>query len=160
MAMHLCNRHLRNNVEDTASRCDTCQRLKLVGRGHGGVAPREAALLPWREVAVDLIGLWTSQVGDQKHKFVALTMIDMVTDPVEVVRIDNKAAARVALQFENTWLSRHPRPAHLICDQGGELTGCAFQSALNRLHTHRHPISAKNPQANSVCERTHQTIGD
>jgi hypothetical protein len=79
MTMHFCNRHLRNRIEDIVSRCDTCQRLKLVGRGHGEVAPREAALLPWREVAVDLVGPWTLQIGDQKNTFIALTMIDMVT---------------------------------------------------------------------------------
>ena len=32
--------------------------MKLVGRGHGQLAPKEAPLLPWREVAVDLIGPW------------------------------------------------------------------------------------------------------
>jgi hypothetical protein len=48
----------------------------------------------------------------------------------------------------------------LIYDQGGEFTGYAFQSMLNRIHIHRHPISAKNPRANSVCERMHQTIGN
>jgi hypothetical protein len=117
-------------------------------------------LLPWREVAVDLIGPWTSQIGNQKHRFIASAMIDMVTDLVEVVRIVNKTAAHVALHFENTWLSRHPRPIHLICDQGGEFAGCSFQNMSNRLHIHRHPISAKKPQAKSVCERKHQTIGN
>jgi transposase InsO family protein len=87
-------------------------------------------------------------------------MIDMVTNLVEVVRIDNKTAAHVALHFENTWLSRYPRPMHLIYDQGGEFTGYAFQSMLSRLHIHRHPVSAKHPQANSVCERMHQTVGN
>jgi hypothetical protein len=83
--MHFYNQHLRKRIEDIVSQCDACQRLKLVGRGHGEVAPREAALLPWREVTVDLIGPWTLQVGDQKHTFSALTMIDMVTNLVEVV---------------------------------------------------------------------------
>jgi hypothetical protein len=113
MQMHFYNRHLKNRIEDIVSRCDACQRLKLVGRGHGEVAPREAALLPWREVAVDLIGPWTLQVGDQKHTFSALTMIDMVTNLVEVVRIDNKTSAHIALHFENTWLSLYPRPIHI-----------------------------------------------
>jgi transposase InsO family protein len=87
-------------------------------------------------------------------------MIDMVTNLVEVVRIDNKTSAHVALHFENTWLSRYPRPIHLIYDQGGEFTGYYFQHMLDRLNIHCHPISAKNPQANSICERMHQTIGN
>ena len=76
-------------------------------------------------------------------------MIDIVTNLVEVV-----------LNFENIWLSRYPRPIHLIYDQGGELTVYAFQNMLNRPHVHRHPISANNPQANPVCKRKHQTIGN
>jgi hypothetical protein len=83
MLMHVYNRHLQNKIENIVSRCDTCQRFKLVGRGHGEVASREAALLPWQKVAVDLIGPWTIQVGDQKHTFIALTMIDMVTNLVK-----------------------------------------------------------------------------
>ena len=158
--MHFYNRKLRNKIEDIVSRCDTCQRQKLVGRGHGEVAPREAALLPWREVAVDLIGPWTLEVAEQRLPFIALTMIDMVTNLVEVVRLNNKTAAHVALHFENAWLARYPRPIHLIYDQGGEFTGYQFQRMLTRHHIHRHPITAKNPQANSVCERMHQTIGN
>jgi hypothetical protein len=77
-----------------------------------------------------------------KAHAIALTVIDMVTDPVEVVvtdpvevvRTDNKTAAHVALHFENTWLSRYLRPIHLIYDQGGEFTACSFQNMLNRLH--------------------------
>ena len=116
--------------------------------------------MPWREVAVDLVGPWTLRIGAQEHIFSALTMIDMVTNLVEVVRIDNITSAHVALHFENTWLSRYPRPIHVIYDQGGELTGYPFQQLLQRHHIHRHPISSKNPQANSVCERIHQMIGN
>ncbi len=87
---------------------------------------REAALLPWQEATVDLIGPWTLQVDHQKHTFSALTIIDMVTNLVEVIQIDNKTAAHTALYFENTWLSHYPRPIHLIYDRGGEFTGYSF----------------------------------
>jgi hypothetical protein len=72
-------------MEDFVSRCDTCQRLKLVGQGHGHVVPREAELMPWRQIAVDLVGPWTLKVGPQEMTFTALTIIDMVTNLVEVV---------------------------------------------------------------------------
>jgi hypothetical protein len=63
-----------------------------VGRGHGETAAREATTLPWRDVAVDLIGPWALTVGGHKQTFHALTISDMVTNLVEVVRIDNKTA--------------------------------------------------------------------
>ena len=87
-------------------------------------------------------------------------MIDTVTNLVELVRLENKSSAHVALQFENTWLSRYPRPLHCIYDQGGEFTGYQFQNLLARHSIQRHAISAKNPQANSICERMHQTVGN
>ena len=160
MALHFYNPKLKNRIEELVSKCDACQRQKLVGRGHGAVAPREAALLPWREIAVDLIGPWTLQVGSHALEFTALTMIDMVTNLVEIVRLQNKSSAHVALQFENNWLARYPRPIHLIFDQGGEFMGMHFQQMLARHGITGHPTTAKNPQANAVCERMHQVVGN
>ena len=87
---------------------------------------------PWREVAVDLIGPWQLQIANQDFEFSALTMIDMVTNLAEVVRIENKTSDHVAMQFENTWLSRYPRPMFCIYDQGREFVGFPFQRLLAR----------------------------
>ena len=160
MSMHFYNPKLKNKIEDIIGRCDTCQRQKLVGRGHGETAPREAALLPWRDIAVDLIGPWTIEVAGQPMTYNALTVIDLVTNLVEVVRITNKSAAHVGLAFENSWLSRYPLPVSVVYDQGGEFVGNAFQETLRRHNINGQPITAKNPQANSVCERMHQVIGN
>ncbi|KAG7343122.1 hypothetical protein IV203_021067 [Nitzschia inconspicua] len=44
----------------------------------------------------------------------------MVTNLVEVVRIDSKSSSHVAMHFENSWLAKYPRPLNVIHDQGGE----------------------------------------
>jgi hypothetical protein len=90
----------------------------------------------------------------------ALTIIDTVTNLVELVRINNKTSAHVALQFENTWLARYPRPIHCTFDQGGEFTGYPFQQMLQRHGIKGRCTTSKNPQANAICERMHQTIGN
>jgi hypothetical protein len=77
MSLHFYHRSLKNTIEALVSSCDTCQRLKLVGQGHGHVAPREAELMPWCQIAVDLVGPWTLRVGPQEMTFMALTIIDM-----------------------------------------------------------------------------------
>ena len=154
------NPKLKTLSEKIVSTCDTCQRHKLVGRVHGHAAAREAVVMPWRDVAVDLIGPWTMEIDGKKYTFQALTIIDMVTNLVEIKRIDNKTAAHVALQFENTWLARYPRPVNLIYDQGTEFTGYWFQRMLRRHNIKPKPITTKNPQANAVCERSHQSIGN
>jgi len=121
MKQHLYNPKLKNVIEDIVSRCDACQKYKNIPRGHGHAPPREAAAHPWREVAVDTIGPWTLQVGGHFMEFRALTIIDTVTNLVEIVRLENMTAAHVGLLFENTWLARYPKPLYCIYDQGTEL---------------------------------------
>ena len=159
MKLHLYNPKIMATAEKVVSTCDTCQRFKLVGRGHGHTAPKEAPLTPWSDIAVDCIGPWLLKCGEQELKFHALTTIDLVTNLVEISRLENLTAAHVALQFENQWLSRYPKPNSVIFDQGREFMG-EFQSVLMYNRIEARPISAKNPQANAICERMHQTIGN
>ena len=160
MAIHIYHPNLRNRVEDIVSRCDSCQRNKQVGRLHGEAPPREALATPWREIAVDSIGPWTLEVQGHFIEFRALTVIDTVTNLVEIVRLDNSSASNAALKFQNTWLARYPKPMQCIYDQGTEFTGYRFQQMLEQNGIQRRPITTKNPQANSICERMHQTIGN
>ena len=91
-------------------RCAVCQLCKLPGPGYGHLPPREAGLVPWEEIAVDLIGPWTIHVGNMELKFQALTCIDTVTNLVELVRIDDKQGDTVATKFDHTWLACYPWP--------------------------------------------------
>lgn len=50
------------------------------------------------------IGPWTLQVGADSMPFTALTIIDLVTNWINFVRLENKTAAHTALKFKNTWL--------------------------------------------------------
>jgi hypothetical protein len=88
LRMHCFHPRLQETCEHEVGRSDPCQRLKNnVGRGHGETATREATVLPWQDVAVDLIGPWMMMsVGGQKQKFHALTIIDMATNLVEYHR--------------------------------------------------------------------------
>jgi hypothetical protein len=92
-------------------------------------------------------------IGGYEHKFIALTIIDMITNLVELVRLENKISEHVAMLFENTWLSRYPKPLQ-------EFTGFPFQRLLHRMNIHSHPTSVKNPQANVICDRMHQVVSN
>ena len=102
--------------------------------------------------AVDLIGPWKLNINNVEVEFRALTVIDFVTNLAELVRIDNKTSAHVALQFKNTWSSRYPMPKHCVYEQGGEFIGFPFQHMLQQHGITGHPTTAKNPQANASCE--------
>lgn len=160
MAIHFFHPDLKNKVEFIVSKCDTCQRQKQTGRLYGEAPPREASAHPWREVAVDTIGPWTLEINGQSIQFRALTVIDTVTNLVELKRLENMTAAHIGLQFETQWLARYPRPLYCVHDQGTEFTGYQFQRVLARHDIVSRPITTKNPRANSICERMHQTIGN
>lgn len=140
--------------------CGMCQQNKVSGAGYGDLPGRQAPLVPWNEVAIDLIGPWKIDVQGVEVEFKALTCIDPVTNLVELIRIDNKTAAHVSQQFENCWLSRYPRPNRCIHDNGGEFTGWEFQELLQRAGIQDVPTTSYNPQANAICERMHQTVGN
>lgn len=69
---------------DTYS-CPTCQRHKQQGRAHGHLPEREAMLLPFKEVHVDLIGPWKVTAAGQEIEVLALTCIEPVTNLVELI---------------------------------------------------------------------------
>ena len=64
----------------------------------------------------------------------------------------------VAEQFENVWLSRYPRPNRCVHDNGGEFIGWKFLNLLSRYGIKDVCTAVRNPQANAICERMHQTI--
>jgi hypothetical protein len=80
---HCHHPQLKQRIE--AFNCDACHRHKLLGAGYGELPPREAPLLPWDEVAVDLIDPWKVEVQGQEIEFNALTSIDPVTNLVEMI---------------------------------------------------------------------------
>ena len=55
--------------------------------------------------------------------FQALTIIDTVTNLLEIIRINNKTSENVAQQFSNCWLACYPWPFRVVCDNGGEFIG-------------------------------------
>jgi hypothetical protein len=71
---------------------------------------------------VDLIGPWTTTaVNGQELEFKAKTIMDTVTNLLEIVRIDNKKSSNIMQLFANTWLAQYPWPAQIIQDNRGEV---------------------------------------
>ena len=158
---HFENPRLKEVIHKLVSTCDACQKCKLAGKGYGTLPPREPLMQPWYEVAVDLIGPWTIRdVDGNDHTFMALTIIDTVTNLCEIALIRDKTSSHIGLLFENTWLARYPMPLKCIYDQGNEFLGPGFQRVLNRHNIQRSPTGVKNPQANSIVERLHQSIAN
>ena len=141
-------------------RCENYQKNKLIGAGYGLLPPREAPIVPWSEVMVDLIGPWRIQTNDEDIYFNKLTYIDPVTNLVEIIRIENKTAEHVARKFEKCWINRYPRPIKCIHNTGGEFIGWEFQNKLTQCGIEDKPTTSRNPQASAVCERLQQIVAN
>jgi hypothetical protein len=130
--------------------------------GNGELPPREAGILPWNEVAMDLIGPWTLNIQGAEVKFNALTCIDPASNLVEIACIQNKkSAAHVAMIFESNWVARYPRLLCCIHDNSSEFIGSDFQCILEMINGIKDvPMAVKKPQSNVICKRTHQTAGN
>ena len=80
--VHFFHPQLHQKAIQIVSTCQVCQQLKLPGTPYGKLPPRNADAIPWREVAVDLIGPWTMKLNGTTLIFNALTCIDPVTNLV------------------------------------------------------------------------------
>ena len=67
-----------------------CTISKTIGdKEHGHLPAKKARLVPWDEVHVNCIGLWTITAADgAEYEFNALTCIDPVTNLVDIVRLN------------------------------------------------------------------------
>jgi transposase InsO family protein len=110
---------------------------------------------------VDLIGPYKiKRTGKTTLILWCATMIDPATSWFEVKAISDKRADTIANTIEQTWLTRYPRPSNIIYDKGSE-----FMAEFGTMITEdygilKSPITTRNPQANAILERIHQTIGN
>ena len=152
------NHDLRRYIDNF--NCDYCQRNKLDGKGYGLLPEREVRSIPFEECAMDLIGPWVVQVHGNPYEFDALTIIDTVTNLVELIRVDRKTSDIIARKYAQCWLSHYPWPQRCVHDPGGEFVGIEFQTLLLNCHIKDVCTSAKKTQSNAICERMHQTVGN
>jgi hypothetical protein len=127
----------------------------------GHLPEKQADVIPWKQVCIDLIGPY--KIGSEKNKQYAttlhcLTMIDPATGWFEIVEIPDKSSQTVANAFEMTWLSRYPWPTEVVMDRGREFMGEVKNMLREDYGITRKPITTRNPQANAMVECAHGTI--
>ena len=172
VSQHFYWKNLRKTVHDVCSKCDACQRLKRGKKAYGKLPPKEAEATPWDTLCVDLIGKYqfTPKGGGKKYQMTtksgktvylqAVTMIDPATGWVEIRALPGARADYVANQVELAWLTRYPLPSQIIFDRGNEFLA-EFKTLIDKDYgITKRPITARNPQANAILERVHQTIGN
>ena len=153
---------LREAVKEFVQTCAICQKTKRKTIKYGKLPPKEAEVLPWDKMCVDLIGPYKIRRKNQPDlKLKAVTMIDPATGWFEMCEYDDKRSITVANIVETQWLSRYPWPTQITLDRGSEFIGQEFKDMIkNDYGIKRKPITVRNPQANAIVERVHQVLGN
>jgi hypothetical protein len=108
-----------------------------------------------------MIGPYTIKRKNKKElQLWAVTMIDPATGWFEIKAVDTKRADYVANLIEQTWLTRYPWPTQIVLDRGTEFMAEFSEMVQRDYGIKKKPITKRNPQANSIVERVHQTIGN
>ena len=128
---------------------------------YGHLPAKEAEVKPWDVLCIDLIGPYTfKQPNNQTRTLWALTMIDPATGWFEMTEINTKRADVIANKLEQAWLTKYPWPTQVVLDRGTEFMAEVTTMLQEDYGIKRKPITTRNPQANSILERAHQTIGN
>ena len=150
---------LKDEIKKHVLTCDDCQKYKRGSRQYGHLAPRDANVTPWQEIHCDTIGPWKIELRAKTLEFKAVTIIDPVTNLVEINPLITKTAKEVADAVETNWICRYPRPLKCLSDQGPEFQE-EFTRMLEKNGIEHSTSTARNPQGNSIVERIHQAIGN
>ena len=153
--------NLRKTVHDVCSTCPTCQKTKRSSKHYGHLPPKEAEVSPWEKLCVDLVGPYTiKNKNNETITIHAVTMIDPATGWFEMKLLKEKSAINVANLVEQTWLTRYPWPQEITYDQGTEFMAEFADMVEYDYNIKKRPATTRNPQANSIIERAHQTMGN
>ena len=79
---------------------------------------------------------------------------------LEIYSVPKARADLVANQVELAWLTRYPVPNKITVDRGKEFLVKFKTMMANDYGIPCNSISVRNPQANAIVERVHQTIGN
>jgi transposase InsO family protein len=160
---HFWWKSLRDTVHTVCTKCHTCQVAKKSNKKYGKLPRKEAEAIPWDVLCIDLIGPYTITRKNKKKEALclwALTMIDPATGWFEMREITTKRADVIANVLEQAWLTRYPWPTQIIYDRGSEFKAEVYEMLKKDYGIKVKPISTRNPQANAIVERVHQTIGN
>ena len=158
---HFTWKNIREDIRSFCKTCHICQTTKRHKKKYGHLPPKVAESEPWETLCVDLIGPYKIPRNNKPDLCLwCVTMIDPATGWFEMKQIETKRADIVANVVEQTWFTRYPWPTQVILDRGTEFMAEFATMIKEDYGIRRKPITTRNPQANSILERVHQTIGN
>ena len=173
IGQHYYWKGMRQTIQKVCRACKMCNFAKphLSKHKFAKLPEKQADYIPWKTVHIDLIGPYPfgaatvyckktkKQIPNPKRVWLhALTMIDPATGWFDIVEIDDKRADTIANVFEMNWLMRYPRPTEVVTDNGKEFMLEVTSLIEDEYGIRRVNTTVRNPQANAMVERAHQTM--
>ena len=62
--------------------------------------------------------------------------------------------------IKRTWFKRYPWSTQVVMDRGSEFMAEFSEMVVRDYGVKKKTITTRNPQANAIVERVHQTIGN
>ena len=90
----------------------------------------------------------------------AVTVIDPAMGWIAICIVSSSQEDLLSNIVELAWLTRYPLPDKVIVDRGNESLAEFKTMILADCGIEIMSIASRNPQANSILERVHQTIGN
>ncbi len=152
---------LQEKITQYIHSCIACQTCKPRSQKHGHYSKVLADTVPWRTVALDILGPFTfhdSSIAD-KNKY-CLTMIDTCTRWVELIPVPVITAPEICQAFDDNWLCRYPRPQYVVSDNGSQFKSQEFIELLQSYGIQPRFTSPYTPSSNGITERVHGFINN
>jgi len=159
---------LRPTVQRVIKACPKCELCKKNSKKCGLLPPKPTPeIIPWHTLCADLIGPCNFGVKNEKEPekdtFVqphCLTMTDPATGFFECCEIMCKRTDHIANHSETSSLTRHPWPMEIVMDKGREFALEVADLLKSECGVHHKIVTSRNPQANCMIERCHQTLAN
>jgi transposase InsO family protein len=152
--------NMRKDIQKHVQTCPQCQKYKKVRPKYGQLPEKTAEdAIPWKRVNLDMIGPYEVKAANGNFTLRALTMIDPATGWFEVKDVSDYTADSTQAAFDETWLSRYPRPEIIGFDGGSEFKN-VFDEMRKNYGMKKKVTTAYNPQANGIIERVHLVLAD
>ena len=127
---HFWYGNLCGEIWNQLSACDICSKVKKNSPKEGQLTPHDVPCIPWLEAHVNLIGPWELKSQGVAAKFWAMTIIDPVTNLIEIVGVTSTKSTEDAHTFKNTWLSWCPKLDKVVTDNGPEFNSNDWEFML------------------------------
>ena len=161
ISQHFYWKNIRKDVEQLCSTCQICQMNKRGKKKYGHLPEKDAEATPWNILCVGLVGPYTIKRKRKKDLTLwCLTMIDPATGWFELRTIKSKRADIIANLVEQTWLACYPWPTQINFNRESEFMAEFATMVVKDYGIKKKPITKRNPQANAILERIHQTLGN